>query len=81
MKSYHLPSGHLVVDLCCHGSAGFLEVFNIETMLSDDFSRILEEAGSKVSIRRYVLPLELDNKVDSVLLTVYSTELEMQMFL
>ena len=81
MKSYHLPSGHLVVDLCCHGKPGFLEVFNIETMLSDDFQRILKDAGSKISVRRYVLPLELDTKVDSVLLTVYSTELEMQMFL
>ena len=81
MKSYHLPSGHLVVDLCCHGKPGFLEVFNIETMLSDDFQRILQDAGSNISIRRYVLPLELDKKVDSVLLTVYSTELEMQMFL
>ena len=81
MKSYHLPSGHLVVDLCCHGEGGFLEVFNIETMLSDDYQRIFEDAGSKISVRRYVLPLELDKKVDSVLLTVYSTELEMQMFL
>ena len=50
-------------------------------MLSDDFQRTLEDAGSKISVRRYVLPLELDKKVDSVLLTVYSTELEMQMFL
>ena len=50
-------------------------------MLSDDFSKILEDAGSKMSVRRYVLPLELDKKVDSVLLTVYSNELEMQMFL
>ena len=81
MKSYHLPSGHLVVDLCCYGEGGFLEVFNIETMLSDDYQRIFEDAGSKISVRRYVLPLELDKKVDSVLLTVYSTELEMQMFL
>ena len=81
MKSYHLPSGHLVVDLCCHGKPGFLEVFNIETMLSDDFQRKLQDAGTKVSIRRYVLPLELDKKVDSVLLTVCSTELETQMFL
>ena len=56
-------------------------MFNIETMLSDDFSRILEDVQSKNSVRRYVLPLELDNKVDSVLLTVYSTELEMQMSL
>ena len=81
MKSYHLPSGHLVVDLCCYRSAGFLEVFKIETMLSDDFSRILQDVWSKISVRRYVLPLELDKKVDSVVLTVYSTELEMQMFL
>ena len=66
MKSYHLPSGHLVVDLCCHGSAGFIEVFKIETMLSDDFSRILQDAGSKFSVRRYVLPLELDKKVYSM---------------
>ena len=41
-------------------------MFNIETMLSDDFSSILEDIGSKFSVRRYVLPLELDNKVDSV---------------
>ena len=81
MKSYHLPSGHLVVDLCCHGKPGFLEVFKIETMLSDDFQRILQDAGSNTSVRRYVLPLEVDKKVDSVLATVYSTELEMQMFL
>ena len=60
MKSYHLPSGHLVVDLCCHGSAGFYETFNIETMLSDDYSRIVQDAVSKFSVRRYVLPLELD---------------------
>ena len=66
MKSYHLPSGYLVVDLCCHGSAGFLEVFKIETMLSDDFSRILQDAGSKFSVRRYVLPLKLDKKVCSM---------------
>ena len=79
MKSYHLSSGHLVVDLCCHGKPGFLEVFNIETMLSDDFQRILKDAGSKISVRRYVLPLELDKKVDIV--RVYSPELEMQMFL
>ena len=32
-------------------------------MLSDDFSKILEDAGSKFSVRRYVLPLELDKKV------------------
>ena len=60
------PSGHLVADLCCYGSAGFLDMFNIETMLSDDFSSILEDIGSKFSVRRYVLPLELDKKVDSV---------------
>ena len=70
-----------MVDLCCYGNVGFLEVFKIETMLSDDYSRMHEELWSKISIRRYVLPLELDNKVASVLLTVYSTELEMQMFL
>ena len=81
MKSYHLSSGHLVVDLCCHENGGFFEIFNIETMLSDDFSKTLEELGSKMSVRRYVLPLEVDKKVDSVLHTVYSTELEMQMFL
>ena len=81
MKSYHLSSGHLVVDLCCYKNVSFFEVFYIETMLSDDFSRILKDVWSKISIRRYVLPLELDKKVDSVLLTVYSTELEMQMFL
>ena len=50
-------------------------------MLFDDVSSILEDIGSKFSVRRYVLPLELDNKVASVLLTVYSTELEMQMIL
>ena len=66
MKSYHLPSGHLVVDLCCFGSVGFFEIFNIETMLSDDFSRIFQDVVSKFSVRRYVLPLELDKKVDSV---------------
>ena len=60
---------------------GFLEAFKIETMLSDDFSRIHEDLWSEISVRRYVLPLELDIKVDSVLLTVYSSELEMQMFL
>ena len=81
MKSYHLLSGHLVVDLCCYGNVSFFEVFYIETMLSDDFSRINKDIWSNISIRRYVLPLELDKKVDSVLLTVYSTELEMQMFL
>ena len=70
MKFYHLPSGHLVVDLCCHGNGAFFEVFNIETILSDDFSRTLEDLWSKISIRRYVLPLEVDKKVDSVLLTV-----------
>ena len=53
----------------------FFEVFKIETMLSDDFSRILKDVWSNISIRRYVLLLELDKKVDSVLLTVYSTEL------
>ena len=78
MKSCHLSSGHLVVDLCCHKNGDFFEILNIETMLSDDFSKTLEELGSKMSVRRYVLPLELDKKVDSVLLT---TELEMQMFL
>ena len=80
-RSYHLPSGHLAVDLCCYESTGFFEVFNIETMLFDDVSSILEDIGSKISVRRYVLPLDLDNKVASVLLTVYSTELEIQMFL
>ena len=53
----------------------FFEVFKIETMLSDDFSRILKDVWSNISIRCYVLPLELDKKVDSELLTVYSTEL------
>ena len=81
MKSYHLLSGHLVIDLCCYGNVRFLEVFKIETMLSDDFSRTIEDVWSKISVRRYVLPVELNKKVDSVLLTVYSTELEMQMFL
>ena len=81
MKSYHLSSGHLVVDLCCHKNGRFYEILNIETMLSDDFSKTFEELWSKTSVRRYVLPLELDTKVDSMLLTVYSTELEMQMFL
>ena len=50
-------------------------------MLSDDYSRMHEDVWSKISVRRYVLPLELDNKVDSVQLTVYSTELEIQMIL
>ena len=50
-------------------------------MLSDDYSRIHEDVWSEISIRHYVLPLELDNKVASVLLTVYSTELEIQMIL
>ena len=52
-------------------------------MLSDDFSKILEDVGSKFSLRRYVLPLELDKKVYIVcyLATVYLTELGMQMFL
>ena len=67
--------------MCCHGSAGFFEIFNIETMLSDNLSRVFEDLLSKISVRRYVLPLELDNKVGSVVLTVYSTELEMQMIL
>ena len=66
MKSYHLLSGHLVVDLCCYGNVRFLEVFKIETMLSDDFSRIFKDVESNVSVRRYVLPLELDKKVGSM---------------
>ena len=41
-------------------------MFNIETMLSDDFSSILEDLWSKISVRRYVLPLEQDEKVDSM---------------
>ena len=69
MKTYHLPSGHLVVDLCCHGSPGFFEMFNIETMLSDDFSRVIEDLWSEFSTRRYVLPLEPDKKVASLPLT------------
>ena len=81
MKSYHLSSGHLVVDLCSHENGRFYEAFNIETMLSDDFSKTLEELWSKISVRRYVLPLELDTKVDSMYYLIYSTELEMQMFL
>ena len=63
MKSYHLSSGHLVVDLCSHENGRFYEAFNIETMLSDDFSKTLEDVGSKFSVRRYVLPVELDTKV------------------
>ena len=81
MKSFHLPSGHLVVDLCCYGNGWFNETFNIETMLSDDFSKTLEDVWSKMSVRRYVLPLELDKKVDSMYYLVYSTELETQKFL
>ena len=81
MKSFHLPSGHLVVDLCCYGNGRFNETFNIEAMLSDDFSKTLEDVWSKMSVRRYVLPLELDKKVDSMYYLVYSTEVEMQMFL
>ena len=81
MKSYHLSSGHLVVDLCSHENGRFYEAFNIETMLSDDFSKTLEELWSKISVRRYVLPLEVDKKVDSMYYLIYSTELEMQMFL
>ena len=65
MKSYHLSLGHLVVDLCCYGNVSFFKVFYIETMLLDDFSSLLEDVWSKISIRRYVLPLELDKKVDS----------------
>ena len=68
MKSYHLSSGHLVVDLCCHENGRFYEAFNIETMLSDDFSKTLEDVGSKFSVRRYVLPLELDTKVLAITL-------------
>ena len=44
-------------------------MFNIETMLSDDYSSVIEDLWSEISVRRYVLPLELDKKVESVLLT------------
>ena len=44
-------------------------MFNIETMLSDDFSRVIEDLWSEISTRRYVLPLELDKKVASLPLT------------
>ena len=38
-------------------------MFNIETMLSDDYSSVIEDLWSEISVRRYVLPLELDKKV------------------
>ena len=57
-------SGHLVVDMCCHGYKDIYGLFDIEIMRSENYPRILQDAGSKISIRRYVLPLELDKKVD-----------------
>jgi len=59
-----LTSGHLVVDLCCHGDADLYDYLNYDAMLSEGYAEKVKAFDSKNSVRRYVLPLDLDEKVD-----------------
>jgi len=67
-----LTSGHLVVDLCCHGDADLYDYFNQDAMLSEGYVEKLKTLTSKNSVRRYVLPLDLNEKVD-ILTVLYVT--------
>ena len=67
----HLFSGHLVVDLCCYEDADIYDYLDYDARLSEDFVEKVKVVASNNSVRRYVLPLELDEKVD--VLTAYIT--------
>lgn len=60
---FWIPSGHLVIDLCCYGNDILFEYYDRDVRFSEDFEKISMNIGSMTSVRRYVLPLELDGKV------------------
>lgn len=63
---FWIPSGHLVIDLCCYGNDILFEYYDRDVRFSEDFEKISMNIGSMTSVRRYVLPLELDGKVIGV---------------
>ena len=56
-----IPSGHLVVDMCCHGDGELYNLFSFETQPSEAPQKDLQDSES--SVRRYILPLGPDKKV------------------
>ena len=68
-----LTSGHLVVDLCCYGDGDMYDFLDYDATLSEDYVEKVKAFTSKNSVRRYVLPLDLDEKVD-ILTVLYMTQ-------
>jgi len=58
--------GHLVVDLCCYGDGDMYDFLDYDATLSEDYVEKVRSFTSKNSVRRYVLPLDLDEKVDTL---------------
>ena len=72
VSCFHLTSGHLVVDLCCYDDADIYDYLDYDARLSENYMEKVKATTSKSSVRRYVLPLELDEKVDILSLEQYN---------
>jgi len=68
-----LTSGHLVVDLCCYGDGGVYDYFYYDARFCEGYVEKAKAFNAKISVRRYILPLDLDEKVD-ILTVLYMTQ-------